>query len=295
MKKPPFTARLASKKEISEIKGGFSSGASLRLKNIADETFGKQIPGPWLTCYLIRRFGWPNIGSDDYKQLCSWALTTRIPGLYLGVTPYLGENNHHFSVLYDENNDGPIFEDPARDAVIKRRWSAIQKWWKKSGHKLYTIGYVENGDTKETLVVEYEQVARNGKPWTYGVWKRRPEHPEQKELGEEKSGGWQLWLMAKLLADHHPEIKLPSAALKRTQTPKQVGIQKALAEAMLDLLRITYVRDIDFNTFGRNPEKTAKAAEPAYFEGAGYTPEGWLKQNPDNPDSKVKAKTTKTR
>lgn len=290
MKKHPFTTRLASKAQISEIQGGFASGACLRLKEIADKAFGSPVPGPWLTCYMIRRFGWPNIGSDDYKQLCTWVLTTRIPGLYLGVTPYMGESNLHFSVLYNEKTGVIIEEDPAREAMIKKRWAAVQKWWKKDGHKLYTIGYVEDGDAKETLVVEYEQVERDGKPWTYGLWKRRPEHPEQKELGEEKSGGWQLWGMTRLLTRDHPEVKLPAVAMKRKQTEKQKEIQRALAEAMQDLLRSTYVRDINFNAFGRTDKesrspKTPKAkpeAKPAYFEGAGYTPEGWLEKERTN-------------
>ena len=271
-----FGPRPASKAEISEIQGGFASGACLRLKEIADKVFGSPIPGPWLTCYMIRRFGWPNIGSDDYKQLCTWALTTRIPGLYLGVTPYMGESNLHFSVLYDEKTGMTIEEDPAREARAKQGWSAIQKWWKKTGHKLYTMGHVEEGDPKETLVTLFEEYEKGGKPWIYGLWKRRPEHSEQKELKSDETGGWKLWRMKELLRKQHPEVKQPKPRIgKRKQTAKQRAIQLALAATMRDLLRMTYVRDINFNAFGRDPKKKAKAAEPAYFEGAGYTPEGF--------------------
>ena len=55
--------------------GGYKSGA-INPGEIADEVMG-QVEGPWLTCYMIRRFGWPNFGSDDYKELCSWAARRR--------------------------------------------------------------------------------------------------------------------------------------------------------------------------------------------------------------------------
>lgn len=47
--------------------------------------------GAWLTAYMIRRFGPPLCGCDDYKNLCEWSLTTPMPGVWLSVTPYLGD------------------------------------------------------------------------------------------------------------------------------------------------------------------------------------------------------------
>ena len=82
--------------------GGYAGGPGVDLDRWADEVFGGKVPGPWLCCYMLRRFGWPNAGSDDHKNLVSWDLTTPIKGLWLCVTPYLGGSNLHFSILYNK-------------------------------------------------------------------------------------------------------------------------------------------------------------------------------------------------
>ena len=38
------------------------------------ETSLKPPKTKWVGGYMFRRFGWPNFGSDDYKELCSWSL-----------------------------------------------------------------------------------------------------------------------------------------------------------------------------------------------------------------------------
>lgn len=37
--------------------------------------------------YMQRRFGFPNEGSDDYKELAKWSITTPMPDMILYVTP----------------------------------------------------------------------------------------------------------------------------------------------------------------------------------------------------------------
>lgn len=55
-------------------------------------TNGIRVHGAWLMSYMFRRFGPPNDGSDPYKNLCQWTLTTPMPGVFLGVVPYLGDD-----------------------------------------------------------------------------------------------------------------------------------------------------------------------------------------------------------
>ncbi len=100
--------------------GGYKAGA-IDPSKIADEVMG-QVDGPWLTCYMLRRFGWPNFGSDGYKELCSWSLVTPLPGLWMTVTPFLGGgSNLHFGVLFDAETGRELERDPGRESFWRRR------------------------------------------------------------------------------------------------------------------------------------------------------------------------------
>lgn len=46
-----------------------------------------------LFAYCFRRFGYPDRGWDDYKQLVSYYLTTPHPDLVLNITPYVGNTS----------------------------------------------------------------------------------------------------------------------------------------------------------------------------------------------------------
>jgi hypothetical protein len=61
------------------------------LRNITNEVFGTavdlhSIPAGPALIYMIRRFGYSESGTDDYKRLCNYVLPTRIGGLYLGIS-----------------------------------------------------------------------------------------------------------------------------------------------------------------------------------------------------------------
>ena len=57
---------------------------------LIDEAIGGSLPQGSLFAYLFRRFGFPNTGSDDYKELCRYYLTTTHPGMIMGIVPYSG-------------------------------------------------------------------------------------------------------------------------------------------------------------------------------------------------------------
>ena len=56
------------------------------------EAIGDDIPQGSLFAYLFRRFGFPNTGSDDFKELCRYYLTTTHPGMIMSISPYAGGN-----------------------------------------------------------------------------------------------------------------------------------------------------------------------------------------------------------
>ncbi|MDD9439590.1 hypothetical protein PV270_13975, partial [Staphylococcus aureus] len=51
---------------------------------------GDEIDYGKLFAYCFRRFGYPDRGWDDYKELVSYYLTTPHPDMVLNITPYVG-------------------------------------------------------------------------------------------------------------------------------------------------------------------------------------------------------------
>jgi len=69
-------------------------GVSMCLSDpIIRSVIGEEIDYGKLFAYLFRRFGYPNRGWDDYKQLVTYYLTTPHPGMLLGITPYVGDTS----------------------------------------------------------------------------------------------------------------------------------------------------------------------------------------------------------
>jgi len=262
------------------IVGGFGASGALDPSQFADDVFGAEVPGPWLCCYMIRRFGWPNSGSDDYKELCSWTLTTPMAGLYLGVTPYLGSSNLHFSLRYNATVRDAVRKDPVRDAFFARKERALQKWWDATGSKLYTFGCAQKDgkEDKDEIVLKYCEDEKE----IWGLWKRTAKHnwPNTwKTLIKRKMDTF--WLIGKVIQDFHPSVKLPRLT-KKWSTPRfHIRCRAAIKAALRDLLRPTNVRDISFTPFG-DIERTPEAIERVkgqkhadYFEGAGNAPSYW--------------------
>ncbi len=243
---------------------------------------------------MLRRFGWPNTGSDDYKNLCSWTLTTPMPGLYLLVTPYMGARggktrprsgcgNLHFGVRFNKQIEKNIHADPYRDAYEARKQKAIRKWWKTKGSAIYTIGQGKEDDEDE-LVLELNTFDKDGVKLIYGFWKRKPAHTWPNVIPEK--GNFLCfygWAISKFIKEKHPEVKMPEWKSKRDRlTRHTIQIRAALKATLRDLLRPTNVRDVSFTPFGdieRTPAaikhyKNQKSA--GYFEGAGHTPEYWF-------------------
>jgi hypothetical protein len=273
--KPFFT----SAPESPKWDGGYAGG-TLNPTKIADEVFREEISGPWLTCYMLRRFGWPNEGSDDYKNLMSWCLTTPIEGLYLSVTPYLGGSNLHFGVLFTKEVEKKIEYDRGLESFFKRQRAELLRWWNREGKKKYTIGGAKPNDPKETLLEEY--CTDKGKVW--GIYERKPHHKGTLNLHRQfKKTPMMQWFIGNFCTKKlgHKEMKRTKWEMVQRGNPFQKQCVTALHRTMLDLLRTTNIRDLDFNIFGR-PETTyakkpKQKVEPAakYWPGVGNTPEYW--------------------
>lgn len=276
---------LTSAPEHPKWEGGYGGG-TLRPSDLATEVFGEGVPGEWLCCYMLRRFGWPNCGSDDYKNLMTWALTTSIDGLWLSVTPYLGssEDNLHFGVYFTKAINSKIESYPGRESFWRRKNKAIWAWWKSKGIKLYAWGYgLKEGDTDEMVHPYSDDPKHPDKQW--GLWKRTPTMERKGDIP--KAARMVDWWLSELIKKRHPEVKLPKmrkSERERRTTRFQKQINHALKRTLLDLLRDTNVRDVSFNCFGKTERpgdscatkpKPVITPEAGYWSGAGNTPEYW--------------------
>lgn len=279
--------------EVVKFDGGYGSGPGCSPHELANKLFKQEVPGPWLCCYMLRRFGWPNGGSDDYKELMSWSLTTPINGLFLCVTPYLGSHpdpklfdstsNLHFAVRFSNDIGRKLDSDPGRDAYFRRRYGAIMRWWKRKGIKIYAWGCgLKDGDSDE-LVHKFCDHSKN-KALVYGLWLRTPTVKGKRDIPKQVL--MVEWWLEQLIKAKHLEIKLPKMTASERRNRRNPFAERcavALQRTMLDLLRPTNVRDVDFNCFGKTEQGHAGAIEPKlirgphanYWPGAGNTPAYW--------------------
>lgn len=96
-KKARFTMRLAEFKEgISYTKLSFrrfiddAEGTRVLSDPVISPMVSDSMEYGSLFAYLFRRFGYPNCGWDNYKELAKYVLTTPHPELLMDVTPYAG-------------------------------------------------------------------------------------------------------------------------------------------------------------------------------------------------------------
>lgn len=270
-----FTTQLTPPK--TRFGGG---GGHINVNRLADEVFGSELSGPWLVCYMLRRFGWPNVGSDPYKDLCTWCLTTPIEGLYLVVRPHLTDGgrkppeypysaNIHFSVASTKEVGAQLLHNPEAERHWQRVEKAFRRWWEREGESLYAIGW----STEETDVL-VEQWARRDDGTLYGLWKR-PDDYKPRRLPKKPLDFMLLWALSEFLKKAHPGVIVES---KRTRPRRDTAFQRRAASALKatlrDLKRPTYVRDLGFSPSGRDDRYTKAIAEP--WEGAGNAPSYWF-------------------
>lgn len=143
--------------------------------NLIEKALGETIPQGSFFTYLFRRFGYPNIGSDDYKELCRYILTTTHPEMLMSITPYAGgdasisisfllpgeivhkcreypyaqRNQHQANFIKWIEDEGrlPDHIEETTDALIKKGWSPrpnMPKWTTILGPTLSAVYEFKN-------------------------------------------------------------------------------------------------------------------------------------------------------
>lgn len=215
--------------------------------------------GP-LFAYLFRRFGYPNCGWDNYKELARYLLTTPRPDLLLEVVPYAGGTSciaFRFLVPPETNCAINTYDKRAVNAWRERAglWRERQGLpdWMPEWVQQVNAFWMDVGATDWQLALNYAGPA--GDLLEQRAWKFRQELYEGYKAIEPKpprirrGADWSQW------SDEDPLKPLAEAA----QT------------ALRDLNRPVRVRDLTINAYGL-AESGRALREPAV---AGY-PSGAL-------------------
>jgi len=220
-----------------ETFGGEISGASIdRIVNCCDlakEAWGEQCDedNSALTAmaYLWRRFGPPIWGSDDYKDLCAYYLTTDDPRVFLWL---------HLDGTGLAISSGYVTLVEVQDEILKPEvewYKAYDEWWWKQ-HPEFE---------------EWEDTKANQKIIDKLFW---AEQDEMRKKAQEEIGT--------LPRTRHPEH------WRDYKDGLEKHINQVLFDAMKELLRPVYIRDCPINILGRCND-SEEPAEPSKYAGLG--------------------------
>lgn len=230
---------------------------------------GEEIPQGSFFTYLFRRFGYPNISSDDYKELCRYILTTEHPGMLMSISPYAGGNSSiSISFLLD-----PKIVDECRAYP----YAAHHK------HSTDFIKWIEDNDRVPDFVNDMldEVKAAGWQPLSgHGEWTTIIQpiiislHGfEKKKDGSEAPEPIAWYLENKQEYDSlHPipDIQWRNADwMKWDNEDPMKPIAAAIFETLEDLKRPVDIRDLSIDPWGVHDE-TIEANGADYTTVAGY-------------------------
>ena len=105
-----------------------------KTPSIIKEVCGDEMDYGKLFAYLFRRFGYPNYGWDDYKQLARYILTTPLPYMLLEIVPYVGNStNIQFNFIIEHEYDN-INRDYERREYLQYKERMLN--WIEENNKL---------------------------------------------------------------------------------------------------------------------------------------------------------------
>ncbi len=218
-----------------------------------------------LLTYCLRRFGFPNFGSDSYKDIAQWLLTTPRADLVLCVRPSVCEGSH-FSIH---------FRTTPENARACRDWERqdIEAWIDRQ------LDWVEAQGLPEwlpDLVKSYAEQMQPGATWRdcyrgYIVMFTPREgalHTDSKSEAEAEHRRLvtEFAVKAAGYAEIEPRAKFRTRGMTVAEWPEDDPM-KPLAEAAIEALRDlktgVRVRDAAINAFGVVEDSFDAVEEPA--------------------------------
>jgi hypothetical protein len=255
---------------------GWSGAASGELEPGKEAVaIGARFHGAWLTAYMIRRFGPPNSPSDDYKNLCSWTITTPMPGLALLVTPYIGDGGDdssmslHFGYRWSAKLEKEVGSHDPGARECRALGETIWNWQRGRFVLLYTT---DGGDRK---LVKTLKSAKESEPDVGLYWAS----PSGEKRGAFLTKKWfrAHWaIVDAIVAEYskvYPRKPQKKPANGRWPTSRIArSCNFALRAAIRALMEPIWVRDLCFYaTTGYLPEGCpSRQRSSEQFEFAGY-------------------------
>lgn len=255
---------------LSEAKGSFvgvdfhATGAEHNIFDPPDpvlSTLGSTLNYGSLFAYCFRRFGYPNMGWDDYKDLVRYLLTTPSADLVLQILPWVGDKNYfHIRFLTKgevwaaahlwQRADVDAWSDKAFDLVEK---DGLPDWMPEYVEKAVKEGFLS--ESWRSLAWFFEDASRKEKDD-----KRVCEFGARIKAARAAVGPQPKWRgRGAVLAEWRDDDPLKPLA-------------HAAIEALKDLKTPVRVRDQAINAYGLCGDSRLTLSEPAV---AGY-PSGYL-------------------
>ncbi len=161
-----------------EIAGGGFTWAEQFL----DEETSKIEYGP-LFVYMFRRFGVSEFGSDPYKEIASWFVTTPNPHVILWVSPSVSGAEHSFGYGVDSrkyNNRHDAAQVAEVNEALRAAVRDLLTWTNVRDVCINALGVVDDWD--EDKMVPYFPLAGIGVDHDY---LRKVEQEPDEEEGDE--------------------------------------------------------------------------------------------------------------
>ena len=241
--------------------------------NLIERTVGEDIGYGQLMTYLFRRFGYPNSGWDDYKELACYQLATPAPDMYMRIAPHVG-NTSSISIMFMISEDGQKAIDEYDRQPCTDHEARMHAWIES------TCGLPEWAD-------EFvEAVRRDWGTFRSGIDTFQAAFPFMQLYkpgpGTGPSGGdspvrgipleWSTWANEKRAAfeaiDTRPGLFLRSENIEEwPDTDPLKPYALAAVAALLDLKTPVRVRDSAINAFGRvdDPRRMVNEAAVSGF------------------------------
>ncbi|ELG7182163.1 TPA: hypothetical protein ACXNGJ_003920 [Pseudomonas aeruginosa] len=227
--------------------------------------------GP-LFAYMFRRFGYPNVGWDDYKELAKYILTTPNPDMLLQVVPYTGDTTWiTFRFFVADNVAQAVREHDEHDRI---EWEKrAYDWREQQGLPEWMPDWIRmlNEDVYPAWGITDHEVA----DWREAIGSALELGQPGTPFHELSSKAYELRMA---LFEDYRKVEARPARLMRSadmSTWADTDPLKPLAEAaqtaLKDLLGPVRVRDVAINALGTTeftPRVLKEAPVSGYPSGA---------------------------
>ena len=228
-------------KQVTVLDGNYTGAMAgiFDLEEPVEQILGTLDPGK-VFLYLFRRFGYPQFGWDGKKTLVKYYLSTPMDGVILEVRPDV-TGAGTFGYMLRENLDQLCVDE---EASPFREWQARREAWVLQEHGIEIINIFEQDTVK---------IKRVWDKWAAD--KEDSDFENQAAVDE-----------AFLYDQETIRVKCENLYEEIDPFPKQILIQDrddssiikqchtALCDAIRDLERPVYVRDVLFNITGELPK-----------------------------------------